>query len=232
MAIINLKDKVVIITGGSQGFGKALAEFFVAEGCRVVISSYDKDNLEIVSKELSIDYFLSDVTSFEDVRKLGEYVFEKYGVIDIWINNAGVQIAPSVVEDVDIQKLHHLFDVNFFGYFYGCQVALSYMKKQSEGIIININSTAGLEGKPEISAYSSSKFAIKGLTESIRKEIKNPNIKVYEVFPGGMKTEIYKEKYPLDLNEYMEVTPVAEKVVGNLKAENPEMDLVIKRPIK
>ena len=229
---MNLKDKVIVITGGSQGFGKALAESFVAERCRVVISSHDKENVEIASKKLSADCFLADVTSFEDVQKLGKYVYEKYGAIDIWINNAGIQIAPSLVEEVDIQKLHHLFDVNFFGYFYGCQVALFYMKKRGEGLIININSTAGLDGKPEISAYSSSKFAIKGLTESIRKEIKNLNIKVFEIFPGGMRTEIYKEKYPADLDEYMEVTSVAKKVVENLKVENPEIDLVIKRPIK
>lgn len=229
---MNLKNKIVVITGGSQGFGKALAESFVFEGSRVVISSYDKEALKITSKELSVNQFLADVTSVEDIRKLGEYVFKKYGVIDIWINNAGIQIAPSLMENVNVQKLHHLFDVNFFGYFYGCQVALSYMKKQGEGLIININSTAGLEGKPEISAYSSSKFAIKGLTESIRKEIKGSNIKIYGVFPGGMQTDIYKEKYPVDLKEYMEVAPVAKKVVESLKAENPEMDLVIKRPIK
>lgn len=229
---MNLKDKVVVITGGSQGFGKALAELFVAEGSRVVISSYDKKILESTAKELPCDYFMADVTSVSDVQKLGKYVFDKYSIINVWINNAGIQIASSLIENVDIQKLHHLFNVNFFGYFYGCQTALFYMKKQNSGSIVNINSTAGLEGKPEISAYSSSKFAIKGLTESVRKEVKGLDIKIYGVFPGGMQTEIYKEKYPADLKEYMEVVPVAKKVVENLKTENPEMDLIIKRPIK
>ncbi len=229
---MNLKDKVVVITGGSQGFGKALASLFVAESSKVVISSHEKKNLETAAKELSCDAFLSDVTSVDDVKKLGKYVFNKYKTIDIWINNAGIQIAPSSLENVDIPKLRHLFDVNFFGYFYGCQVALSYMKKQGSGVIVNINSTAGLEGKPEISAYSSSKFAIKGLTESARKEVKDSGIKIFGVFPGGMQTEIYKEKYPTDLQEYMEVSPVARKVIENLKSDNPEIDLVIKRPIK
>ena len=81
------------------------------------------------------------------------------------------------------------------GYFYGCQVALSYFKKQGYGAVINVNSTAGLEGKPEIAAYSAAKFAIKGLTESIRKEVKDLDVKIYAVFPGGMKTDLYKEKY-------------------------------------
>lgn len=154
------------------------------------------------------------------------------GHIDIWINNAGVQIAPSLVESVDRDKLRQLFDVNFFGYFYGSQVALQWMKPRSEGVIININSTAGLDGKPELSAYSASKFAVKGLTESLRKENVNTGVKAYGVFPGGMQTDIYKEKVPSDIAEYMQVEPVAKKVIENLKQEKSEEDLVIKRPAK
>ena len=229
---MTLQDKVIVITGASQGFGKALAKALKQENAQVVISSHDKENLEGTAQELSVDHFLADVTSFGNVKKLGEYVIGKYGKIDFWINNAGIQIAPSFLEEVDIKKLHHLFDVNFFGYFYGCQVALSQMKKQNNGVIININSTAGLDGKPEISAYSSSKFAIKGLTESIRKEVKDLDIKILGVFPGGMQTDIYKEKYPDDIKDYMEVDTVVEKVIANLKSENPEIDFVIKRPSK
>ena len=228
---MDFKAKVIVITGGSQGFGKAMAQAFAREGARVVISSHNKENLESAAKDLSTDFFIADVTSREDVRKLGEYVFTKYGVIDVWINNAGIQIAPSLVEDVNVEKIHHLFEVNFFGYFYGCQAALFYMKKQGSGVVINVNSTAGLEGKPEISAYSSSKFAIKGLTESLRKELKGSNIQVFGLFPGGMQTDIYKKKYPADLQEYMKVETVVEKVIENLKKDNPEIDQVIKRPV-
>ena len=229
---MNLKDKIIVITGSSQGFGQALAKLFISEGAKVIISSHDKNNLKSAAKDLLADYFLTDVTSPKDMKKLGEYVFKKYGVIDFWVNNAGMQIVPSLVENIDIKKLRYLFEVNFFGYFYGCQTALAYMKKQGKGVIININSTAGLEGKPEIAAYSSSKFAIKGLTESIRREIQNSNIQILGVFPGGMKTDIYKEKYPSDLDQYMEVESVAKKVIDNLKSNNPEIDLIIKRPIK
>ncbi len=229
---MTLQDKVIVITGASQGFGKALAKALKQENAQVVISSHDKENLEKTAQELSVDHFLADVTAFDNLKKLGKYAVEKYGKIDFWINNAGIQIAPSFLEEVDVKKLHHLFDVNFFGYFYGCQVALSQMKKQNSGVIININSTAGLDGKPEISAYSSSKFAIKGLTESIRKEVKDLDIKILGVFPGGMQTDIYKEKYPDDLKDYMEVDAVVEKVIANLKSEDPEIDFIIKRPSK
>lgn len=225
---MELKDRIIVITGGSQGFGKELAKSFINNESKIIISSHEKESLELTAT----DSFIADVTSIEDIKKLGEYVVQKYGKIDIWINNAGIQIAPSLVEEVNIEKLHHLFNVNFFGYFYGCQVAITQMKKQNSGIIININSTAGLDGKPGISAYSSSKFAIKGLTESIRKEVKDLNIQVYGIFPGGMQTDIYKEKYPEDIKEYMEVDTVVEKVLNNLKSDNPEIDLIIKRPVK
>ena len=226
---MTLQDKIVVITGASQGFGKALAKALKQENAQVIISSHDKENLERTAQELSVDHFLADVTSFENVKKLSDYAVEKYSKIDFWINNAGIQIAPSFVEDVDIKKLHNLFEINFFGYFYGCQIALSQMKKQKAGVIININSTAGLDGKPEISAYASSKFAIKGLTESIRKEVKDLDIKILGVFPGGMQTDIYKEKYPDDLKDYMEVDTVVKKVISNLKSDNPEIDFLIKR---
>jgi len=226
------QNKIIIITGASQEFGKALTQAFKKENAQIVISSHNKESLEKTANELAVDYFLADVTSFDEVKKLGEYVVRKYGKIDFWINNAGIQIAPSLMEEVDIKKLRYLFDVNFFGYFYGCQIALLQMKKQKNGVIININSTAGLDGKLKISAYSSSKFAIKGLTESIRKEVVDSNIKVLEIFPGGIQTDIYKEKYPDDFRDYMEVNIVVEKVIANLKSNNPEIDFVIKRPIK
>src|SRR3990167_5713707 len=108
---MTLKDKVIVITGASQGFGKALAKAFKQENAQVVISSHDKENLELTAQELSVDHFLADVTSFDNVKKLGEYAVEKYSKIDFWINNAGIQIAPSFVEDIDIKKLHDLFRI-------------------------------------------------------------------------------------------------------------------------
>ncbi len=226
---MDLKDKIVVITGGSNGFGKALGEGFLFEGSNVVLVSNEAKILKSTAKELTADYVAADATSYDDLKDVSEYVFQKYGKIDFWINNAGIQIAPSVCEEVNIKRLRDLFDINFFGYFYGCQIALRIMKKQGIGTIININSTAGLEGKPGISAYSSSKFAIRGFTESIRKENQNTAIKIFGVFPGEMQTEIYKEKYPEDFKNYMKVEYVVEKVIRNLKSADPEADLIIKR---
>jgi len=229
---MDLTNQKVVITGGSRGFGKSLAKAFIAEGAQVVILSNNKDELEKTVAELSADYFVADVTNYEDLEALGDHVVKKYGKVDIWINNAGIHIAPSSVEEVDRTKLHRLFEINFFGYFYGCQVALRHMKKQGSGLIINVNSTAGLEGKPELSAYCSSKFAVKGLTESIRNEVVGSEIQIYALFPGGMQTDIYHEKYPSDINEYMLVDDVTAKVIANLKSDNPEQDFIMRRPKK
>ena len=109
-------------------------------------------------------------------------------------------------------------------------MAIKQMRLQGEGLIININSTAGLNGKPGLSAYVSSKYAIKGRSESIREELKGTDIKLYQVFPGGMQTDIYHEKVPDDINAYMSIEFAIDKVMSNLKSEQPEVDLIIYRP--
>ncbi len=229
---MNIQDKIIVITGGSAGFGKALAQAFKKEGGIVVIVSDNKESLEQTAQELLVDWYVADVTSDDALKSVAVKIIEKYGLIDVWINNAGIQIAPSLVEDVQKDKLEKLMGINFFGYFYGCQAVLPHMKKQGTGTIININSTAGLAGKPGISAYVSSKFAVKGLTESLREELKDTLISVYGIFPGGMQTEIYKEKYPADFNEYMSVEYAIEKVMENFRMPKPELDLIIRRPSK
>ncbi|MDO8265721.1 MAG: SDR family oxidoreductase [Candidatus Saccharibacteria bacterium] len=229
---MNFKDRVVVITGSSQGFGKELAKAFNDHGAKVIVSSENAEKLKETAEELDLDMCVADVTKIDDIKNLADYSIQKHGRIDVWINNAGIQIAPSKIEEVDIVKLHNLFAINFFGYFYGLKVIIPIMRKQNEGIIININSTAGLDGKPGISAYVASKFAVKGLTQSARQELKDTNIQVFGIHPGGMQTEIYKEAYPADFDEYMNVEYAIKKTMENLESSEPELDLVIPRPAK
>lgn len=227
---MNFTDKVIIVTGASKGFGKALAKAFLDNHATVVISSNEQKALAEAAQELKTTAMLCDVTSAEEVNALVRNVVEQFGRIDVWINNAGIQIAPSRVEEVDTAKLHKLFEVNFFGYFYGCKAVLPIMQAQKSGTIVNINSTAGLDGKPGLSAYVSSKFAVKGLTLTLREELKSSNIHVYGIHPGGMQTEIYKEQYPSDFDEYMSVDYAVQKVMDNFASPSPETDLIIRRP--
>jgi 3-hydroxybutyrate dehydrogenase len=228
---MDFKDKVIVVTGGSRGFGKVLAIAFRDKGAQVVISSNEHEGLASTAKELNMDSYASDVTKPEQLKGLSDYALQKYGRIDMWVNNAGVQIAPTKIEDVETEKLQRLFSVNFFGYFYGIKAVIPIMRKQNFGIIININSTAGLAGKPGISAYVASKFAVKGLTESLREELKGTDVQVFGIYPGGMQTEIYKEQYPTDFEDYMSVEYAAEKIMDNFSSPDPEVDLIIKRPI-
>jgi len=222
--------KVIVVTGGSKGFGKALAQAFISEGAKVTITSTNLSELQLAAKDIGADYIAADASSFDETAKVVGQVTGKYGRIDVWVNNVGVQIAPSSLEEVNLDRLHHLFSVNYFGYFNGCKAVLPIMKKQGSGLIININSTAGLGGKPGLSAYVSSKFAIKGMTESLREEVKSTGVNVFQIFPGGMQTDIYHEKIPADIGNYMQVDYAIDKVIENLKSETPEIDQVIKRP--
>jgi NAD(P)-dependent dehydrogenase (short-subunit alcohol dehydrogenase family) len=142
---MDFTDKVVVITGGSKGFGEGLAKALKERNAKIIVASIDNAALSKTARKLDIDSFPCDVASFDEVNALANHAINKFGRIDMWINNAGVQIAPSNVEDVDLQKLHKLFEVNFFGYFYGCKAVLPTMRKQNSGMIVNINSTAGLE---------------------------------------------------------------------------------------
>jgi short-subunit dehydrogenase len=103
------------------------------------------------------------------------------------------------------------------------------MRKQNFGVIVNIISTSGLNGKVNETAYCSSKFAVKGFTESLMKEVDGKKIKVLGVYPGGMQTNLFDEKKPKNYKEFMEPSFVAEKIIQNLKLEKPEEELIINR---
>jgi NAD(P)-dependent dehydrogenase (short-subunit alcohol dehydrogenase family) len=227
---MNLVDKVVVITGSSRGLGLGLARKLVEAGSKVMISSKDGDELQSLAVDIGCGYSIGDVRDKKSVNKLYDKAARVFGRVDIWINNAGVQIAPSDVSDIADDRIRYLFDVNFFGYLYGCQVASTHMKKQGSGLIININSTAGLDGKPGLAAYCSSKFAVKGLTQSLRAELVGSGVEVYGIHPGGIRTDIYHEQVPGDINQYMSVDHAADKIVGNLLSDTPEIDQIIRRP--
>lgn len=225
---MELKDKVVVITGGSKGFGKELAKAFLLEESKVVICSHNKEEVEATSQEISAFGVYANVTSEEDLTNLAEVTIEKFGQIDIWINNAGMWLPHAIAEDLNMEEVREMFEVNVMGIMNGSRVALRSMKERSTGTIVNIISAAALDGRVGISAYASSKWAANGFTQSIRKE--NKDIVVLAVFPGGMKTEIFDKGKPDNFSDFMNPEEVAKKVIDNLKLDSPSIDLVIRRP--
>jgi uncharacterized protein len=224
---MELENKVVVITGGTRGLGKALALSFIKEGSKVVVCSNNKKELKNLPEE--IEWIKADVTKEGDMEDVMKFTLKKFGGLDFWINNAGIWMPHLPVEQIDWERAHDLVEVNLFGTVYGSKVALAQMRKQNSGGIVNILSTSALEGKLNETAYCSSKFAAMGFTKSLRKEIEGTNIKVLAVYPGGMKTNLFDEKKPENYDEYMEPSFVADKIIENIKKEVPEEELILRR---
>ena len=226
---MNLKDKVVVITGSSKGFGKALAEAFLKEGAKVVINSRDEEEIKKVADEIGAYGVAGDVTKEEEMTTLANGAITQFGGIDIWVNNAGLWMKKTVVENLDMEMVKKMFDVNIIGTINGCRAAIRIMQEKREGTIINILSDAALIKRPRLSAsaYMASKYAVNGFTNAIHDE--NKDISILSVFPGAMKTEIFGDNVPDNFNEFMEPEYVAQKVIENLKKDNPEDDLLIQK---
>lgn len=224
---MELKNKTVIITGGTKGLGLALARGFENEGANVVVCSRSEEEFKNVSG--GVLAVKADVTKEEDLENVLNIAKEKFGGVDIWINNAGIWLPHRSIEETDWRRAHDLIEVNLFGTVYGSKVALSEMKKKNEGVIINILSTSALEGKINETAYCSSKFASDGFTKSLRKELEETGIKILAVYPGGMKTDLFNEEIPEKYSDYMTPEFVAEKIISNLKSDSPEEELIIRR---
>jgi len=226
---MNLEGKVVVITGASRGLGKALAKLFAARKAKLILGARSERELEQVAQETSAAFLVADVAKETNVERLAAFAVEKHGRIDIWINNAGVRVRRSPIEEVDIKKFHEMMEINLFGTFYGSREALKQMKKQSGGTIVNILSTSALKGRPNASAYGSSKMAAIGFTKFLRNEARDAGIKVIGVFPGGFKTNFHQGQVPEDFDTFMPPEEVAERIVANLESEDPQEELTILR---
>lgn len=226
---MELKGKVVVITGGSKGLGKELAALLVKEGCTVVISSRTKTELKQTAQELGVFPVVADVTKEKQVQKLAARTVKKFGRIDIWINNAGTWMKPAPIEELDLKLVQEILKVNLFGVIHGSRAALVQMKKQQSGTIINILSTAALESKNNEAGYVASKFAARGFTEVLQLEAAPYGIKVLSVFPGGMQTDFFNEQRPDYYDKFQDPQTVATAIVENLKLNTPQERLVIRR---
>jgi NADP-dependent 3-hydroxy acid dehydrogenase YdfG len=226
---MELKDKVVVITGGTKGFGRALAEVFLAEGSRVVICSHNKEEVEKTASQIGAMGIFADVINEKDMNMLADETEKKFGHIDIWVNNAGIWLNNENAENNDLAQVKTMVDVNVVGLINGSIIALRKMKPKNNGVIMNVLSGAALGSRPGIATYSATKWAGKGLTDALREENKNTNLKFISICPGGMKTTIFGNYHYADYDKFLEPHDVALKVIENLKKENSENELVIRR---
>lgn len=187
-----VKNKVVIITGGSRGIGKATANLFAQEGATVVILARDKEALNNATKELqnesrTILRIQTDVRDSKQISDAVEKVIEQFGRIDILINNAAIINFEDFLEQEE-KDWNVEIDTNIKGILICTRIVAPIMVKQKEGIIINIASGAGKTGYPGFAVYCATKFAVLGFTQGFAQEVANKGVRVYAVCPGVTQT--------------------------------------------
>ncbi len=184
-------DKVVIVTGGTDGIGRALIDALITAGAKVATCGRQHDKLYALQLEYSqvmLHTMVCDVSNEEECKRFIHSTVETFGSIDILINNAGISMR-SLFDDAQTDVIRRMMDVNFMGAVYCTKFALPYISKQ-KGIIVGISSTAGYRGLPGRSGYSASKFALQGWLESLRLELLDSGVHVMWVSPGFTKSNI------------------------------------------
>jgi len=192
---MKLKDKVALITGGGRGIGKAVALAYGREGAELAICARTGSELEETAKEiraLGADCLavVCDVSLEESVAKTAQEVQEKFGRIDVLINNAGVMTRPTPLAELEVRKWDYTISVNLRGPFLMTRALLPLMMRQKSGSIINVSSSIGRGAYANFAAYAASKWGIEGLTQTLAAEVSPHNIRVNSVEPGYVATKL------------------------------------------
>jgi len=189
-----LKNKKAIITGGGRGLGKATALAFANEGIDIAITGRNEAVLKETVLELEVlgvkaIYSVFDVSDYESVKNGIKTIINELGSVDILVNNAGIA-AFGTLNDMEVDQWAQIIQTNVMGMYYVTKEVLPYLINQNEGDIINVSSTAGLSGNASTSAYSASKFAVIGMSESLMKEVRKNNIRVCTVTPSTIVSDM------------------------------------------
>lgn len=195
---LNLKDKVVMITGSTGGVGEAVTKAFAAEGCKLAISSTRQEKLDALLSTLTIApenllTFVVDVTKEEQVRDMVDKTVARFGSLDVQVNNAGYEGLSLPVDQQTTENVMRVYSVNVFGPLYGMKYAIAQMKKQGHGAIVNITSQASVTGAATMSAYVSSKHAAFGLSKCAALEVAELGIHINCIGPGPIDTPMMRK---------------------------------------
>ena len=187
---MNLNAKTAIVTGGTKGIGRAIADALLREGVSVCIAARKQSEIDRTVSELggNTTGFICDVRDHDQVKALINYTVKELGGVDILINNAGIGTFETVAE-TSPEDFRAVLETNLFGVFYCCHEAIPQMKKRGGGYIINISSLAGANPHPRMAAYNASKFGLNGFSEALMQEVRHDNIKVSYIMPGSVNTE-------------------------------------------
>lgn len=200
--------EVIVISGGSDGLGKATAERLVSKN-RVIILSPTKSKLEKVSKQLRCDYEVCDVSFYEQCKSVIEKIIKKYRRIDCLVNSAGLNIQGEL-DDNNPTDIRRVVEVNTLGTVFLTKSIIPYMKKQKDGLIINISSQAGLYAGAERSIYNPSKWFVTGFTKCLQPELAKYGIRVTGIYPALINTRMLEKiGVKKDMSKALDVKDVA-----------------------
>ena len=224
-----LKDKVAFVTGGARGIGKATAIALAKEGVNVGLLARTEATLKEVATEIEglgvkVAYAAADVSSKEQVEAAIEALTKELGSADILINSAGIATFGTVSE-MDPEEWKQIIDTNLMGTYYVTRAVLPQLIEKNGGDIINVSSTNGLNGAATSSAYSASKFAVIGFTESLAQEVRRNNIRVSALTPSTVATDLALDLSLIKENndsKFIQPEDIAEFIVDQLKI-NPRM---------
>ena len=210
---MNLNNKIAIITGVSKGIGEALCTQLLVEGA--LVFGLGRNNYP--HSHTNFTFIPTDVRNYSEVEAAFAIILSKVSNIDILINNAGLGYFGNV-EDLPITQWHEMMETNIDAMFYCTKLTVPKMKANGIGHIINIASTAGLEGMPMVSGYCATKWAVKGFSESLWRELREFKIKVTCVYPGSVKTDFFRNSPNIKPHDYMLMpTDIADMIVYALK---------------
>jgi len=219
----HLKNKNALITGAGKGIGKAIAIALAKEGVNVILVSrtqLDVDQLAVKIENFGVKSLAlaADVSDINSINKAVETAITKFKTIDILINNAGIASFGKFLE-LEPEAWEKIIQVNLMGTYYATRAVLPNMIERQTGDIINISSTAGLNGNALTSAYSASKFAVLGLTDSLMQEMRKHNIRVTALTPSTVATDMAKDLNLTDGNpeKVMQSEDIAELIIAQLK---------------
>lgn len=219
---MDLKDKIALVTGGNSGLGKSTAEHLIKEGAEVIITGRDHDKTKKVAETIGAIPFDCDVTKDNEINDLYKFIEEKYGRLDVLINNAGIGKRKELTE-LTREDIKEIYEVNVFGATMIAQGAARIFKRQQQGDIVNIASTASLKGYPTGSIYCSSKFALRGLTQCWQGELRKDNVRVIQVNPSEVPTafgdEENREERPIE-EKKLRPEEIAHTIISTLKMDS------------
>jgi NAD(P)-dependent dehydrogenase (short-subunit alcohol dehydrogenase family) len=194
--MVTENQRVVLVTGASSGIGRACATWLAAKGFKVYGTSRRASSMSVTN----LTMLMADVNRDDSVEQTVATILEREGRLDVVINNAGMGIAGPV-ENTTVEQAKAQFEVNFFAALRLCRAALPVMRRQGQGYIVNIGSIGGILALPYQSMYSASKFAIEGMSEALRMEVRGFGIRVVLIEPGDFKTELTQNRTMTEVGE-------------------------------